>query len=127
MCPGLEAGSACSPVDVLGDLHEVLLDEAAGGEGGGADTEAGGHHGALVAGHCVLVGCDVSQLEHPLHAAAVNVLGPQVEQHHVVVSAYITRPFSKAAHRSHCRWQAGRHDCVCSQFGRPAPLPVLSS
>mmetsp|Transcript_21342 Transcript_21342/g.53786 ORF Transcript_21342/g.53786 Transcript_21342/m.53786 type:complete len:436 (+) Transcript_21342:112-1419(+) len=84
-------------LDVDGDLHglvhkfrhlvKVGLGEAAAGEGGRAHAEAAGHQRAHVAGHRVLVGGDVRQLQHLLHARAVHALGAQVDEAQVVVGA----------------------------------------
>mmetsp|Transcript_5467 Transcript_5467/g.19950 ORF Transcript_5467/g.19950 Transcript_5467/m.19950 type:complete len:215 (-) Transcript_5467:873-1517(-) len=74
-------------VDEVCHRHEVLLDEASGGHGGGTDADAAGDDGGAVAGHGVLVEGDGGALQHGLHARAVEALGAQVQQHEVVVGA----------------------------------------
>lgn len=89
-----------APVNELGDLLEVGLGEAARGEGGRAHAEPAGHQGALVAGHGVLVGGDVRQLHHALHAAAIHALGPQVHQAQVVLGACTSTAHPLSMHHS---------------------------
>lgn len=41
----------------------------------------------FLAWHCVLVDGDVGQLQHSLHSASINTLGPQIHQQQVVIGA----------------------------------------
>mmetsp|Transcript_3360 Transcript_3360/g.10545 ORF Transcript_3360/g.10545 Transcript_3360/m.10545 type:complete len:487 (+) Transcript_3360:1887-3347(+) len=66
---------------------KVALHQAARGQRGGAQAQAGGDERAAVAGDGVLVGADVGKLQHALRASAVHTLAAEVQQHQVVVGA----------------------------------------
>lgn len=74
-------------VDVVCDALEVVFAEAARGHSGGADADAHGGEGRLVAGRGVLVAGDVDLFEHGFYAGAVEVERLEVEQDHVVICA----------------------------------------
>lgn len=80
-------GDLYAAVDKVRDLDKVLLDEAAGGERGGADAEAAGDEGLEVAGDAVLVEGDPRVVQDALDARAVDALGAEVEEDEVVLRA----------------------------------------
>lgn len=74
-------------IDKSGHFLEVFFTEASGGERRRAQAQASGSQSTLVAGHCVLVQSDSTQLANPFRASAVHLFRPKVHQHHVSVGA----------------------------------------
>mmetsp|Transcript_17746 Transcript_17746/g.58389 ORF Transcript_17746/g.58389 Transcript_17746/m.58389 type:complete len:251 (+) Transcript_17746:4939-5691(+) len=74
-------------VDEVSNLDEVLLEEAAGGQGRGADADTSRHQGAGVASNGVLVESDGRQLEDLLGLGPGEAVRAKVEEDEMVLSA----------------------------------------
>ena len=88
-CGGVSGGGD-GAVEPVGDEFHFGFLQAAGGEGGGADADAGGFHGlAGVEGDHVFVGDDAGGLEPAFGGGAgeVGVFGAEIDQEQVVVGA----------------------------------------
>ncbi len=76
------------PVNPLNGFYAVGFGEAAGGDGGRADPDAGGVHGGLlIERDHVLIQGDVGGVQGIFGLGAVHVLIAQVDEHGVVVRA----------------------------------------
>lgn len=81
-----------APVDPLGDQRHPVRAQSAGGEGRGADADAGGVEGlAGVEGDGVVVDDDAGPVQGLGGDLARDVLGGEVDQHQVVVVPPETR------------------------------------
>lgn len=72
-------------VDEVGNLDKVGLGETTRSERAGADADAAGHEGRLVADDGVLVEGDVGKVEDLLGLGAGQAVGAQVEEEQVVL------------------------------------------
>ena len=111
-------GAELLPVHKTGNLAEVRLGEASGSQGRCSHPEAARHQSRFVSGDSVLVGCNVGELQHALHPAAVNALAPQVNQHQVVLSACSKIDKSKQG----SRWKIGRTKAANEMLSKSKPL-----
>lgn len=76
-----------TPVQEISHPHKVVLLEAPGGEGWGADSHTPRDDGRLVSRHAVLVHRYRRQVQHTLCSGPIHAQGLEVNQHQVVVCA----------------------------------------